>query len=94
MSDQEQKPMALLTKKRIRMEEGADPPGVNEADNEPPMSRSERKRDREKKRRSDVNKGFDNLMNLLLEIDPTSISVMKHLSRPMLQPQTSKQTGE
>jgi hypothetical protein len=34
------------------------------------MSRSERKRHREKKRRSDVNKGFDDLMNLLLEIDP------------------------
>lgn len=35
------------------------------------MSRSERKRHREKKRRSDVNKGFDELMTLLLEIDPT-----------------------
>jgi len=34
------------------------------------MSRSERKRHREKKRRSDVNKGFDELMALLLEIDP------------------------
>jgi hypothetical protein len=34
------------------------------------MSRSERKRHREKKRRSDVNKGFDDLMNLLIEIDP------------------------
>lgn len=34
------------------------------------MSRSERKRHREKKRRSDVNKGFDDLMALLLEIDP------------------------
>lgn len=34
------------------------------------MSRSERKRHREKKRRSDVNKGFDELMSLLLEIDP------------------------
>lgn len=34
------------------------------------MSRSERKRYREKKRRSDVNKGFDDLMNLLIEIDP------------------------
>mmetsp|Transcript_32451 Transcript_32451/g.67673 ORF Transcript_32451/g.67673 Transcript_32451/m.67673 type:complete len:312 (-) Transcript_32451:231-1166(-) len=34
------------------------------------MSRSERKRHREKKRRNDVNKGFDDLMNLLLEIDP------------------------
>ena len=34
------------------------------------MSRSERKRHREKKRRSDVNKGFDELMTLLLEIDP------------------------
>jgi hypothetical protein len=35
------------------------------------MSRSERKRHREKKRRSDVNSGFDDLMNLLVEIDPT-----------------------
>ena len=34
------------------------------------MSRSERKRHREKKRRSDVNKGFDDLTALLLEIDP------------------------
>jgi hypothetical protein len=34
------------------------------------LSRPERKRYREKKRRSDVNKGFDELMNLLLEIDP------------------------
>jgi hypothetical protein len=34
------------------------------------MSRSERKRHREKKRRSDVNKGFDELMALLLEIEP------------------------
>lgn len=34
------------------------------------LSRSERKRYREKKRRSDVNKGFDDLMNLLIEIDP------------------------
>lgn len=35
------------------------------------LSRSERKRHREKKRRSDVNKGFDELTSLLLEIDPT-----------------------
>jgi Helix-loop-helix DNA-binding domain len=34
------------------------------------MSRSERKRHREKKRRSDVNRGFDDLMNLLIEVDP------------------------
>lgn len=34
------------------------------------MSRSERKRHREKKRRSDVNKGFDDLMALLIDIDP------------------------
>jgi Helix-loop-helix DNA-binding domain len=34
------------------------------------LSRSERKRHREKKRRSDVNKGFDDLMSLLVEIDP------------------------
>jgi hypothetical protein len=40
------------------------------ADNFAKMSRSERKRHREKKRRSDVNRGFDELMTLLLEIDP------------------------
>jgi len=34
------------------------------------LSRSERKRYREKKRRSDVNKGFDDLMNLLVQVDP------------------------
>jgi Helix-loop-helix DNA-binding domain len=33
------------------------------------MSRSERKRHREKKRRSDVNKGFEDLTNLLVEVD-------------------------
>jgi hypothetical protein len=35
------------------------------------MSRSERKKFREKKRRSDVNKGFDELMSLLVKVDPT-----------------------
>lgn len=35
------------------------------------MSRSERKRHREKKRRSDVNKGFEDLTTLLWEIDPS-----------------------
>ena len=34
------------------------------------MSRSERKRHREKKRRSDVNRGFDDLLQLLVQIDP------------------------
>jgi hypothetical protein len=34
------------------------------------MSRSERKKYREKKRRSDVNKGFDELMALLIRVDP------------------------
>jgi len=34
------------------------------------MSRSERKRYREKKRRSDLNREFDQLMTLLVEIDP------------------------
>jgi hypothetical protein len=34
------------------------------------MSRSERKRYREKKRRSEVNKGFDDLTALLLKVDP------------------------
>ena len=35
------------------------------------MSRSECKRHREKMRRSDANKGFDELMTLLLDIDPS-----------------------
>jgi hypothetical protein len=35
------------------------------------LSRSERKKHREKKRRSHVSKGFDDLMNLLIEIDPS-----------------------
>jgi hypothetical protein len=33
------------------------------------MSRSERKRHREKKRRSDVNRGFEDLIGLLVEVD-------------------------
>jgi hypothetical protein len=33
------------------------------------MSRSERKRHREKKRRSDVNRGFEDLLALLVEVD-------------------------
>lgn len=33
------------------------------------MSRSERKRHREKKRRSDVNRGFEDLVKLLVEVD-------------------------
>jgi hypothetical protein len=41
------------------------------------MSRSERKRHREKKRRSEVNKGFDELTKLLQEIDPTVLSNRK-----------------
>lgn len=44
-----------------------DPPSEQEV---AAMSRSERKRHREKKRRSDVNKGFDELLSLLLDIDP------------------------
>lgn len=43
---------------------------ITGVEDDTPLSRSERKREREKKRRSDVNKGFDNLMRLLLEIDP------------------------
>jgi hypothetical protein len=34
------------------------------------LSSADRKRHREKKRRKNVNKGFDDLMNLLVEIDP------------------------
>lgn len=45
------------------------------------LSRSERKRHREKKRRSDVNKGFDDLMTLLLEIDPTVRTEAEERSR-------------
>jgi hypothetical protein len=45
------------------------------------ISRSERKRDREKKRRNDVIKGFDELMNLLVEIDPDVRADAKERSR-------------
>jgi hypothetical protein len=34
------------------------------------LSRSEKKREREKKRREDVNRGFDHLMSLIFMIDP------------------------
>lgn len=37
------------------------------------MSRSERKRYREKKRRNEVNKGFDDLMAMLLKVEYVSI---------------------
>jgi hypothetical protein len=61
------------SKKRARDEK--EDPDLNDSSLLPSelakMSRSERKRHREKKRRSDVNKGFDDLMALLLEIDPT-----------------------
>jgi hypothetical protein len=45
------------------------------------QSRSERKRFREKKRRSDVNKGFEDLMNLLMEIDPEVRAVAEERAR-------------
>lgn len=51
------------------------PPSDHEDDVSPDafakMSRSERKRHREKKRRQDVNRGFEDLMALLVEIDPS-----------------------
>jgi hypothetical protein len=56
-------------KKRSRDTAAADDDYVSPEDFSK-MSRSERKRHREKKRRSDVNKGFDDMMNLLVEIDP------------------------
>jgi hypothetical protein len=52
-------------------------PGMNTFDEEPSsevyaqMSRSERKRYREKKRRSEVNKGFDDLLSVLLRVNPS-----------------------
>jgi Helix-loop-helix DNA-binding domain len=53
-------------------EDGASSPERVDSDRQDAtaMSRSERKRHREKKRRSDVNRGFDDLMNLLIEVDP------------------------
>ena len=69
----------LLPAKKRNFEDIAAAAASGEAgdgDNEPTeedfalMSRSERKRHREKKRRSDVNRGFDELMALLLEVDP------------------------
>lgn len=52
-------------------ENESDEQDVLSADAIAQMTRSERKRHREKKRRSDVNKGFDDLTSLLWEIDPT-----------------------
>lgn len=45
------------------------------------MSRSERKKFREKKRRSDVNKGFDELMSLLVRVDPAIRTEMEEQER-------------
>jgi hypothetical protein len=61
-------------KKEPSRKRDRDPDDSDDADPSPQelaqMSRSERKKYREKKRRSEVNKGFDELMALLLEIDP------------------------
>lgn len=61
-------------KKETAKKRDCDPDDSDDADPSPQelaqMSRSERKKFREKKRRSEVNKGFDDLMALLLEIDP------------------------
>lgn len=62
-------PASAASKKRQRGSEEGDDIEIDPA-KLATMSRSERKRYREKKRRSDVNKGFDDLMNLLIEIDP------------------------
>jgi hypothetical protein len=59
---------AANTKKRSR--DLGDDEGYLSPEDLSKLSRSELKRNREKKRRSDVNKGFDDLMNLLVEIDP------------------------
>ena len=72
-SNQMQQPASdadSLSTSRKRAREKDDSAEVLSPESLARMSRSERKRHREKKRRSDVNKGFDDLMNLLLEIDP------------------------
>lgn len=66
----DQKESKEVTNKRTRDEKQDEDTDGLSADDFAKMSRSERKRHREKKRRSDVNKGFDELMTLLLEIDP------------------------
>jgi Helix-loop-helix DNA-binding domain len=71
--DQSNETNTATAKKRTReteTDEDAELEGLSPGDLAK-LSRSERKRHREKKRRSDVNKGFDELMTLLLEIDPT-----------------------
>lgn len=45
------------------------------------MSRSERKRHREKKRRSKVNAGFDDLKELLHQIDPSMAQQQEEMNR-------------
>ena len=58
------------------------------------MSRSERKRHREKKRRGDVNKGLDDLMALIFKIDPPLKQAAEERQRKHSQNSRSTKTGE
>jgi Helix-loop-helix DNA-binding domain len=74
--DKKKNAVADTTASSNKRERESDNDGSDELDDLPAgafaqMTRSERKRHREKKRRSDVNKGFDDLISLLWEIDPT-----------------------
>ena len=68
----------ILSPKSYGGKAGAEEPSLDEFAR---MSRSERKKFREKKRRSDVNKGFDELMSLLVKVDPTIKAEMEEQER-------------
>jgi hypothetical protein len=57
-------------KKRKRCSDQEDDTGEIDEDRFSEMARSERKRYREKKRRNDVNKGCNDLLSILIEVDP------------------------
>lgn len=79
---QEARPMDAEAKISATMSHGrnavAEVPSLEEFSR---MSRSERKKFREKKRRSDVNKGFDELMSLLVRVDPAIRTEMEEQER-------------
>ena len=58
------------TKRNKKVHDGSDEERTPHPIDLSKLSRSERKRHREQKRRSDVNKGFEALMTILIQIDP------------------------
>ncbi|EEC50708.1 predicted protein [Phaeodactylum tricornutum CCAP 1055/1] len=60
----------MAKKKRKRCSDQEDDTGEIDEDRFSEMARSERKRYREKKRRNDVNKGCNDLLSILIEVDP------------------------